>query len=258
MFYEKINLEIETIVNQIRQLEQKIKGYPKGELYCEKNNKYIKWHCKVGKKRKYIPKKNRSFAEQMMEKKYLTSQLEDLKHEKMALEAYLTSYTSYVSKVENMLTDPRYNELMSQISFGLSDEIMAWMKEEYTKNPYHPDGKKYKSLSGNILRSKSEMMIDQALYVHRIPFRYECELILNGKVIYPDFIIRHPVTGAFFIWEHFGLIDNPSYSQKTLMKLETYIANRYYPTINLITTFETKDHPLDSSKIEEVIRTYFS
>lgn len=108
-----------------------------------------------------------------------------------------------------------------------------------------------------IPKKKSEALIDQSLFMHKIPFRYECALHLKGITLYPDFTIRHPESGEYFYWEHFGLMDSPTYSQNTFQKLNTYCQNNIIPTINLITTYETKEHPLTSKIIENTIREYF-
>ena len=55
---------------------------------------------------------------------------------------------------------------------------------------------------GHSVRSKSELLIADALFYHGIRYEYEKELILSGRTIYPDFTIRHPQTGKIFYWEH--------------------------------------------------------
>ena len=72
-----------------------------------------------------------------------------------------------------------------------------------------------------------------------------------------DFTIRHPKSGRFFYWEHFGLMTSPSYSQNVFQKLNTYCQNNIIPTINLITTYETREYPLTSQTIENIIQEYF-
>ena len=116
---------------------------------------------------------------------------------------------------------------------------------------------KFESISGNTLRSKSELIIDQLLFVYQIPYRYECKLAIGDVTLYPDFTIIHPKTGKMFYWEHFGMMDNQKYSQKAFSKLEIYCENGIIPSINLITTFETTDFPLDAVKVENIIKQYF-
>ena len=86
---------------------------------------------------------------------------------------------------------------------------------------------------------------------HRIPFRYECELILGGAVFHPDFTIRHPRTGEIYYWEHLGGMDKTKYIHNSFARLETYAYHGIVPSINLITTYETKDHPLSMKNIKD-------
>ena len=89
-------------------------------------------------------------------------------------------------------------------------------------------------------------------------FRYECALQLDQIIIYPDFTIKHPRTSELFYWEHFGLMDNPSYAQNVPNKLRTYISNGIIPGINLITTYETQANPLSVEAIQKLVEYYFS
>ena len=100
-------------------------------------------------------------------------------------------------------------------------------------------------------------MIDMFLYTSQIPFRYECALHLEDTTVFPDFTIRHPKTGALFYWEHFGRMDDPSYYKDVFSKLQLYTSHGIIPSINLITTYETKENPLSSEVIEKIIEHYF-
>ena len=96
-----------------------------------------------------------------------------------------------------------------------------------------------------------------ALTQNNIPFRYECALQLGETTIYPDFTIRHPRTGETYYWEHFGMMDNPAYRKSASLKLQNYISNGIIPTIQLITTYETKEKQLDLDIIEKIVKEYF-
>lgn len=74
---------------------------------------------------------------------------------------------------------------------------------------------------------------------------------------YPDFTLRHPLTGNYFYWEHFGMMDNPAYCRNVSSKLQLYFSHGIIPSINLITTYETKDDPLDVEIVEGIIQHYF-
>lgn len=131
------------------------------------------------------------------------------------------------------------------------------LRTSFITNPKHPEQLSIKTSSGHFVRSKSEALIDMALFSHRIPFRYECALTLGNNTFYPDFTIRHPKTGDTYYWEHFGLMDNSSYCRNVSLKLQQYSLNGIIPSIHLITTYETGEQPLNSELIEKIIDHYF-
>lgn len=53
------------------------------------------------------------------------------------------------------------------------------------------------------------------------------------------------------------MMDVPSYAQNAIQKISLYTSHGYIPGINLITTFETKEHPLDIRYVEALISHYF-
>ena len=115
----------------------------------------------------------------------------------------------------------------------------------------------HRTASGHFVRSKSEALIDLTLFTNKIPFRYECELKLDNIILYPDFTILHPKTLEIYYWEHFGKMDDLDYRKNAGSKLQLYCNNQILPSANLITTYETKDTPLDSQQIQEIINYYF-
>ena len=139
----------------------------------------------------------------------------------------------------------------------MEKELFLWQKSPYECNKNYPEQLIHKTVSGHLVRSKSEALIDMILNKYGIPFRYECELTLGNRVIYPDFTLRHPKTGKTLYWEHFGLMDDINYCQNTGKKLQLYSINGIIPSIDLIMTFETKEHPLCIEQIETVVEQYF-
>lgn len=257
MLYSKIKKELDAVSYEIERIQQQLKDFPTGHLSCLHNGKYIKWYQSEKGKRTLIPKKDIEFARQLALKQYLSSLLLDLLQEQKSLNSYLSHFNNYQSHVEQLLTNPHYRELLKNSIKPLSVELLQWATESYTKSTFHSEQLKFHSISGNILRSKSEVLIDQALFHNLIPFRYECLLKLDEVTMFPDFTIRHPLSGAIIYWEHFGMMDLPSYAQNAFQKISLYTSHGFIPGINLITTFETKEHPLDIRYVETLIRHYF-
>lgn len=255
--YERMLKEYERIGIRIAELKKQLRQFPEGKLICARNGSYYKWYESNLHTKNYIPKSRRKHAEKLAAKKYLSLQLEELENEKKAIQFYLRHHNNE-NKAERLLTQSsEYRELLSSNFIPVSKQLSEWISAPFIKNSSHPEQLIFKGCSGNILRSKSEVLIDMFLYTNRIPFRYECELQLEDGVVYPDFTIRHPVTGEIYYWEHFGMMDNPVYSQNAYSKLQRYNASGIIPSIQLITTYETKEYPLRPEVIESIVREYF-
>ena len=231
-------------------------GLPPGKLICTQNGKNYKWYQSDGHEKIYIPKKNHELAEQLAVKRYLQTREQNLLHEISSLEFYFRHYKED-QQAELMLIDPRYSKLLFSYIQPISKELSDWMNAPYEKNDKYRDQLIHRTVEGIYVRSKSEAIIVMTLAKHQIPFRYECKLELGDIILYPDFTIRHPKTGETYYWEHFGIMDDPDYRRNTLSKLELYSAHDIYPSVQLLTTFETKNHPLASDLVENMVKYYF-
>lgn len=255
--YQKMLKRHQEVVDQLHQIRTVQKKLPKGKLICAANGKHFKWYRSYGKRRTYIKKEKRMLAEQLAYSTYLSYLEKKLLKEKCAIEFYLRHYNPDSGKLERLLNHPEFRQLLSPFFRPISEELSQWMKSPYDQNTKYPEFLKYPCASGNLVRSKSEALIDMVLYMNQIPFRYECALQIGDITIYPDFTIRHPRTGKVYYWDHFGLMDKPSYCTTTCQKLHTYTSHGIIPSINLITTYETEEHPLNTETVERIVREYF-
>lgn len=257
MLYERILKERNKIEKQLNQIQNQLQDLPDGKLYCTHSNNHFKWFLSNTPKPIYIPRKDRKFAEQLALKKYLQKLYTDLQNEKNALDFYLRHHHSDYEESEKILLHPGYKELLVPLFKPLNQELAEWSMAPYEKYDKFPEQLIHKTSSGNIVRSKSEALIDMVLYTNKIPFRYECALQLGAITMHPEFTIRHPQTGETYYWEHFGLMDKSYYRQSAISRIQTYISNQIIPSIQLIATFETHSHPLSSETIEKIVDHYF-
>lgn len=231
---------------------------PEGKLLCAKNGKRYKWYLSNGSNPIYLKKKEKHLAEQLAEKKYLQLKKEDLLLELKAINSYLRIKSKTNDAADKLLTEASgYSALLKEKFKVESEELFKWQTEEYVKNNNFIENLKHRTSSGGMVRSKSEVIIDTVLYKNKIPYRYECALKLGGRIVYPDFTIRHPKTGEIFYWEHFGAMDDPNYYKNVFSKLEEYTAHGIVPNINLITTYETAEYPLGIYEVENMVERYF-
>lgn len=243
---------------QITSLQSKLQTFPPGKLICARNGNRYKWYQSDGHTPTYIPKENHNLAKQLALKKYLSQQLEYLIHEKKAIEFYLRHHDPCIPSAEQMLaTNPEYQQLLSPYFQPTSQKMLEWMNSPYESNNKYPEQLIHKTSSGRLVRSKSESLIDMALHANHIPFRYECALHLGDSTVYPDFTIRHPSSDRIYYWEHFGLMDDPAYCKNVCTKLQLYTSHGLIPSIQLITTYETKENPLSFETVENILKQYF-
>ena len=260
MIYNQILSERERLYKQLQTLKTLVKSYPDGDLLCAKNGKYAKCYLlnNDGSCPTYIPKGNQQLVESLAAKKYYTLQISELTKEIAVLDKCLTQYKKIRIKSEALLDESScYKKFLRPIICTTSDKINQWLSANHEHNLSHPEHLIHKTMSGIYVRSKSEVIIANALYTNNIPFLYECGLSLNDTLIFPDFTICHPNTLEIFYWEHFGLMDSKSYCDSTFTKLKHYSNHGIIPDINLITTYETQNHPIDSEKIHKIIQNFF-
>lgn len=257
-FYDRMAAESQRLKAQIESLQSQLDKFPDGKLLCARNGERMKWYHSDGKTKTYIPKEEQKYAEQLAVKKYLSCILQEAVQKKRAVDLYLRYYPSDPGKAERLLTEnSEYQKLLSPYFKKSSQELLDWASSPYDHNTIKQERLIHKTSSGNLVRSKSEALIDYVLYTNKIPFRYECALQLGSAIIYPDFTIRHPETGEYYYWEHFGMMDRPEYSSQVGAKLQLYISNGIIPSIRLITTYETLDKPLSTEEVERIVKLYF-
>lgn len=259
MLYDDACKEAKRLEKRISNLDAQLKKLPEGKLYCAKDGDHFKWYHHTEEKDRYLGRKKRRLAEALAKKKYLSLLKEDLEHEKCAIEFYLRHHQPRPWKSEFLTIEkPQYQELLSPVFQLKSQEFEEWVNEPYTTNSLNTDQLKYDTPTQIKVRSKSESLISMVLCNHHIPWRYECELQLGTNTYYPDFTILHPKTGEIYYWEHWGMIDNPTYSQHAFQKMQVYAKHGIYPSFQLISTYETLDMPLTLNTIENIIKDKFS
>ncbi|MBQ9243017.1 MAG: ATP-binding domain-containing protein [Proteobacteria bacterium] len=78
----------------------------------------------------------------------------------------------------------------------------------------------HKTKRGEMVRSKSEVIIADALFNAEIAYSYEGELKLsNGATTHPDFTIH--IGGNSFYWEHLEMLQKEDYHRKWDIKKKT-------------------------------------
>jgi len=125
-----------------------------------------------------------------------------------------------------------------------------WAAAEYEQLDFRVKDRNKPTKSGLYVRSKSEQLIAEALYNHRIAFRYEEVIrISEFRKLSPDFTIKRN-DGKVIYWEHEGLNVDEKYRERQKEKMELYEEKEIYPWKNLIITYDDEDGAIDMRRIE--------
>ena len=98
------------------------------------------------------------------------------------------------------------------------EKYEAWKRENYPVYDAYPESLQYVTDRGEVVRSKSELIIANMLYRNSKDLRYKyerpLELLINGekRIFYPDFTVLNIHTGKITYWEHAGMMDNSQYA----------------------------------------------
>lgn len=120
---------------------------------------------------------------------------------------------------------------------------------------YYAENLVYKTEKGEMVRSKSEVIIANMLYENHIPYTYEKELNVGGFKKIPDFTIEDEESGDIWYWEHCGMMNDDNYKKRWEAKKKFYAENGIVEGKNLIIT-EEDGHGFDSSEIKKIIDKY--
>ena len=115
---------------------------------------------------------------------------------------------------------------------------------------WYESGKVHKSLMGELLRSKSEVIVADALFKNDLQPYYEKPLKgKDGSQYLPDFTITYQ--GSTYYWEHLGMLEKSEYLDKWLKKEQWYKDNGYYD--QLIISRDVNG-AIDSEQIDKLIK----
>lgn len=249
---------IKQLLSYQKTLEARLSVLPEGELHIYPAGNSTKWICAHQGKQIYLPKSKRSLAEALALKKYYSLQLLETKEE-LSLLSSMPSRSKTLSAADLLAESSPYYPLLQ--GYFAKDKLpvsaQKWCAESYETNHSHPEHLIHTTLAGHKVRSKSEVIIANLLYTNHIPYRYEAALPLKEFTAYPDFTIMHPVTNKIFYWEHFGMMDNAPYCDTACNKLKTYCYNGIFPSMQLITTYETSKCPISTDQVQQIITQYF-
>lgn len=264
---EEVQKNIKELQQVKLELEEKIKNEPEGSLRISRSS--------AGKPRyyhKYMNKDNETvdsftgdeqLVQKLAEKSYYHKMLSCVEKELQALKNFEKHYFPEKKTDIYRQLSPERKSFVDAIY--LPEELRAeqWEKQQWKKYDKFTDGLRFETDRGEIVRSKSEIIIANMLNKKsdNLSYRYEAELYLKkaNRIVHPDFTILNKKNGKIYYWEHIGMLGNQIYSNDFVRKANDYIEDGIIPGKQLILTYETKDEPLNiqvvKMLVEEIVKS---
>jgi hypothetical protein len=131
-------------------------------------------------------------------------------------------------------------------------DIVEYKKRFYENNLIH------KTARGELVRSKSEVIIADALLALGVDYyEYEKPLDLGEDGIKsPDFTIEDVESGVKWYWEHCGMMSDEGYRRRWEAKRAVYKNHGIIEGENLIVSEDKRDGSIDSQEIRSLIKKY--
>lgn len=251
----------EAYLKQVITAKQKdLSNAPENILRCRQQGNHYYYYLKGTEhdaKEQYLPVKEKDAAIAVAQSDYDRRVLKLAQKELEQIKRLLLLY-------ENGAADDVYEKMCAARQFlitplELPDRMYAeeWRSVEYNKKGFMEGDPEYYTELGERVRSKSELIIANTLARFQIPYRYECPLMLKSVTIHPDFMVLNVHLRKVFLWEHFGMMDDPGYFEKAWRRIEMYERNGILAGEKLIITCETAKSPINTRQLENTIRQRF-
>ena len=242
------------------QKQQALKKVPEGTLRANKHGQGVQFFHFVSNDKPsgvYIKKSNIKLARELAQKEYDQKVLKRAEKEYAILKKLNELYKNGMAEDTYQNIALLKQHLIDPIWIPDKTYIERWQNEPYVGLGFREDSPEFYSNKGERMRSKSELMIANALNKYGIPYKYEYPLELKPHgTVYPDFTVLNIKERKEMYWEHLGLLDDYDYRERNLNKLTWYELNGFFLGDKLILSFETARNPLSTKLINMIIAKY--
>ncbi len=247
----------------IEDAEKYLREIPDGVLHVRHNHNTVQYYCKYpDEKERYIRKAEEELARQLAQKDYAIKLIEFATKKIIELKRNIAVYDrDEIVKFHEKFSEER-QKLITPFILSSEESVKLWLEQGkqmvggYGAYPLDVD-KGILTEQGELVRSKSEKIIADKLYMMNIPYIYERVLQFDGNnYVYPDFTVFNRNTCKEVYWEHLGMMDIPKYANKAVKKISTYQKNGIYLGDKLIITQETSEHFLNTKELEGLIKKF--
>lgn len=239
-------------------LIRRIDNSVKGSLRVSTNTSGYSYYLYISKsEQKYISKSDHKTIKLLAQKAYDEKVLKVVNSRIKILHKLLDHYKKNQIHLFHRRVSRGRQNFITPIELTFEEKVSKWKNQEEKTKLIEKNAVIHHTKNEELVRSKSEKTIADALFYSGVPYKYETLLKLGNINLYPDFTILSPTSQRLIYWEHCGMMDNSDYLEYFMRKINTYICNGLIPGRDVILTYESKNMPLNFKIVEKLIEEYF-
>ena len=230
-------------------------------LVCRTANRVNLYRVSDGGRREYLGKDKQEEIKMLAKKAHYTRMLSAARKERDQIRKCIKTLSSDAGITD---IDDVYPSLDKEIRrtegpFNITDDgyVSKWLKKyNYLRDRKELNGQN-KTLKGEYVKSKSEVIIADRLTYYGIPYVYEVTTATDPffDMSKPDFFILNKRTKEEFFWEHLGKMGDPKYAVRNQIKMEQFAQQGIIMGKNLIVSIESGERPLSTEYVDSVIKS---
>ena len=213
---------IQAVLNRRLEMQELLAAIPKASktikdrLRIIRNHNSLQYYIVSDKEKPngtFLPQTQIKKAKTIAQRDYNAAAAAILKRDIATIDNFLAAF--HPEELNKAFTElhPGRRVLVAPVREPDEDFIARWRHLPYTGKPFEINAPEHYTACGVRVRSKSEIIIADALDRAGIPYRYEFPASIKGwGTLYPDFTCLDVRTRKEIIWEHFGLMGDPDTS----------------------------------------------
>lgn len=269
LFMKKELQEQKKLKKQYEKALRKLERYQGVRLNpCTKKNGTYYYSYRKGEPFQYLGTATNPQVLRIRECRLCQEMIRALEHNIQLMENFIRGYqeAAIPEIIARLPKHYRPEHLLAIELAGSEDEIrqryLAMKEYKETIPPKHPEHLNVSTFDGVKVRSRAEALLYGQLVSKGFYVIYEYPISLgNGRYIFPDFLLIHPVTGLVILWEHLGLWFHPDYQRKYrqdyITKMDIYNELGFTHGLNLFTSYESPKG-LDLERIAKEIKAVYN
>lgn len=231
-----------------------------GRLICCSGGKTTRFYqISDDGKKEYLGSDKKDQVKALARKQHFVKMLNTAKRERASIERCMKILSSGQQMSDIDKVYPSLHKAIRDLigPFTLTDDGFAvnWLKSNKKLRNQKLLNGPFKTLKGEYVKSKSEVIIADRLTFNGVPYIYEASAVLDDwtSTKYPDFKILNKRTRTEYYWEHLGKMGDEGYAASNQVKIEQYAKNGIILGKNLILSVECRERPLSTEYVDRII-----